>query len=159
LLALGGGGALWVRGAVPEVAGLRGLSAAQYRTFSNIVAAMFPPGGPIPVDVGALDLARAFDGFVADEPSDAVRELGLALTLVEVAPLVLDSRGTTFSRLSDEERAAYWSEWAASDRLEQRQISLGFRKFIHMVFYDTPEVWPHIGYGGPSLQRLAEQNR
>ena len=121
-----------------------------------MVRATFPASGPIPVDAVQLGLAQAFDNYVADLPAAVRRELKLALTLVEVAPLIWDGHGTTFSRMSDEERAKYWATWPLSDRLEQRQVSLGFRKFVNMLFYDSPEVWEHIGYRGPSLQRIAE---
>lgn len=157
LLGAASGGLLWVRGFPPGVPGLRELSAAEYLTFANIVAAMIPPGGPFD-DTPAAAIPRAFDNFIADEPEAKRRELHLALTFVELAPL-FDGRGTTFSRLSVPQRQAYWAEWPASPDLLKRQISLGFRKFTNMLFYDTPDVWPAIGYGGPSLQRLAQGRR
>jgi hypothetical protein len=35
----------------------------------------------------------------------------------------------------------------------RRQVSIAMRKFFNLVFFDRPEVWPYIGYPGPSLQR------
>jgi hypothetical protein len=157
LVTAGAAGALWVRGDVPDVRGLRGLSAAEYRTFRNLVTATFPPGGPFPIDPGDDRIARAFDDYVADEPDEKATETGRALLLVELAPLVWDSRRTTFSRLSAEERENYWASWPTADRLLKRQVSLGFRKFMNMLFYDHPDIWPKIGYGGPSLKRLGQQ--
>jgi len=155
LTATGVVGGLWVRGPVPSVAGLRVLSAFEFRVVSDIVSATFPAAGPIPLDARELELPRVFDGFVADLPAEQQTDLRRALLLVEIAPLIWDGKRTTFTRLSPEDRAAYWENWAASDRLLQRQISLTFRKFLNMLFYDWFEVWSHIGYPGPSLARLS----
>ena len=32
------------------------------------------------------------------------------------------------------------------------QIALAFRKFMSLVFYDRPEIWPHLGYEGPMFK-------
>lgn len=149
-----GGAAWWARGPTERVEGLRVLSAAEYRTLTQIARANF---GDAALSLGNTDLARAFDAYLADEPAANVRELRLALKLVELSPIVWGPRRTTFARLSKEERAAYWAEWPTSERLVQRQISLGFRKFLNLVYYDQPGVWAAIGYPGPSFARLGAE--
>lgn len=146
LLAMGGAGGLWaLRGRAPEVAGLRQLTAHEHRTFAALAEAAFPAGA------GRVDLARAFDTFLADEPPWNVEDLKRALFLLEFGPVIFERRLATFSRLPVAERLAHFERWAVSDSLVRRQVAVAFRKFMCLIFYDTPEVWPHIGYDGPPI--------
>ena len=155
LLGLGGGGLLALRGRAPSVEGLRILDDHEYRTLRSLVEVMFPRTEAIPIEVETMDLPRAFDGFLANEPEHNVADLQKALVLIELGPLVFDQRLSSFSRLDPEERSAHWQSWGTSDDLLRRQVSIAMRKFFNLVFFDQDEVWPFIGYGGPSLQRPA----
>ncbi len=145
------GGGLALRGCAPDVDGLRLLDAQAYRTLSRLVEVMFPASALIPVDAQAFDLPRLFDGWLADEPEALQGDLKTALTLVEFGPILFEARLHTFSNLPPAERAAHWQGWGHSRLALRRQVSLGLRKFFNLVFFDRPEVWPHIGYPGPSL--------
>jgi hypothetical protein len=147
-LLAGAAGLLALRGRAPRAAGLRALTDHQYRTLAQLARALFPDGGAFPVGASDVDLARAFDVFLADEPDWNRRDLGRALFLLELGPVVFERRLRTFSRLSPEERLAHFERWAEGGEL-RRQVATAFRKFLSLVFYDTPAVWPHIGYGGP----------
>ena len=149
----GAGGIAWLRGSAAPVSGLRVIDEHQYRTLQSLVEVMFPPSDALVIESSQLDLARAFDEFLADEPKHNRRDLKRALTLIELGPLAFEGRWTTFSRLDLEERAVHWDAWATSRVLLRRQVSLAMRKFFRVVFFDRPEVWPHIGYPGPSLAR------
>lgn len=153
VLGLGGGGLLALRGSAPNVEGLRVLDAHEYRTLQSLVEVMLPKTEAIPVDAASMDLPRAFDGFLANEPKHNVEDLRKALVLVELGPLIFDKRVTTFSRLELVERDAHWSRWAVSDSLLRRQVSIAMRKFFNLVYFDHEAVWEHIGYPGPSLKR------
>jgi hypothetical protein len=153
VLGLGGGGLLALRGRAPKVAGLRVLDAHEYRTLQSLVEVMLPRTDAIPVDAASMDLPRAFDAFLADEPEHNVEDLQKALVLIEFGPLVFDKKLTTFSRLDLEERSGHWKGWALSDNLLRRQVSIAMRKFFNLVYFDHERVWPHIGYPGPSLKR------
>lgn len=159
LLGLGGGSLLALRGRAPSVDGLRVLDDHEYRTLRSLVEVMFPTSELIPVDATAMDLPRAFDGFLANEPEHNVADLRKALVLIEFGPLVFDRRLTTFSRLDVSERSAHWDTWGVSDELVRRQVSIAMRKFFNLVFFDHEEVWPYIGYGGPSMLRRAGGER
>lgn len=151
-LAAGAGGLLALRGSAPAVEGLRALDAHGYRTFAALARAAFPdlrPGGALEA---TLDLARAFDGYLADEPAHARAEARQALTLLEFGPLVFERRLATFSNLAPDEALAHFATWGASPREVQRQVASGFRRFMAMVFYDQPAVWPSIGYDGPLIK-------
>jgi hypothetical protein len=153
ILGVGGGGLLALRGRAPTVDGLRVLDAHEYRTLQSLVEVMLPKTDAIPIDPASMDLPRAFDDFLADEPEHNVKELRKALVLIEFGPLAFDKRLTTFSRLDVAERATHWQEWALSDSLLRRQVSVAMRKFFNLVYFDHEEVWPHIGYPGPSMKR------
>ena len=145
------GGALFaLRGCAPSVEGLRVLSDHEYRTLSNLARAVLPAGGAFPQGADDYDLARMFDGYLADEPEENIDDLTMALTLLEFGPVLFDFRFKTFSNLTTDEQRAHFDGWMRSSSLTRRKVSVAFRKFLYLVFYDQPAVWPHIGYGGPS---------
>lgn len=139
----------------PPTEGLRVLDGARYRTLSLLARAHLPAGGAIAPGADDLGLARAFDAFLVDEPEHNVADLKLALTLVELGPVLFDRGARTFSHLDDAERAAHWATWATSSLLVRRQAAAAFRKFFGVVYFDHPSVWPAIGYEGPSLALLS----
>lgn len=145
-----GGGLVALRGAAPDVPGLKVLDAHRYRTLLAIARAQLPADGAFP---GGADegVCRLFDAFLAGEPEENVSDLRTALLLVEYGPLIFERRATTFSNLPLEDQRAHWRAWGESDLALRRQVATAFRKFIMLVSFDDPAVWPHIGYPGPSL--------
>lgn len=136
--------------------GLRVLDANQYRTLSLLANAHLPSGGAIAAGALDLSLPHLFDAFLVDEPEENVRDLKLALTLVELGPVIFDGSARTFSHLSDDERFTHWAAWPVSGLLLRRQASAAFRKFFGLVYFDHPRVWPALGYEGPSLALLQQ---
>lgn len=152
VLAVGGATTtVWLRGCAGSVSGLRVLDAHQYLTLERLVEAMFTPDAGFGVDVAALELPRAFDAYLADEPDDVASDLRNALLLLEVGPVVDGHGATPFSRLPVAERQAFFESWMHGDDLTRRKITVALRKFFNLSLYDTPEMWAHIGYSGPSL--------
>ena len=147
----GAGGVLGIRGCAPPVSGLRALTRYHYRTLTAIGDTLIPRGGIVPQGASDFDLARKFDAYLADEPAESIRTFRRALQLVEYGPVVFDRRLSTFSNLDANERSIHWHSWETSGQLIRLQVALAFRKFFFMMFYDQPEVWPHIGYPGPAL--------
>lgn len=145
------GGGVALRGCAPDVTGLRYLSAHAYRTLDALATALFPAGGAIAqgASSGSMDLARAFDAFLADEPEHHQRDLSRALLWLEYGPVIHDRRLKTFSHLREDERLAHFESWSTSESLLRRQVATAFRKFLSVVFYDRPEIWPSLGYDGP----------
>jgi len=144
-----GGGVGWLaalRGCAPSVPGLRCLGDQEHRTLTALATALFPEGGAFAAGAASMDLARIFDGYLADEDEDRQSDLKRALLLLEYGPLVYDHRNVTFSHLEEAERLAHFERWGTSDELLRRQVSVAFRKFLSLVFYDREEVWPEIGY-------------
>lgn len=154
-VALGGVGLRVLIGSAPPVTGLSVLDPVEYRTLNLLAETLIPEGGPFEIGASKYDLAREFDGYLAGEPPPNVTRLQRALLLFELGPLLFEHRMTTFSALSREERLHHYQAWAGSETLLRRQVAIAFRKFLALVFYDKEEVWPHIGYPGPSLKRPA----
>ncbi len=142
-------GLVSLRGWAPGVGGLRCLSRFEYRTVALLALALFPEGGAFPIGASRFDLAKRFDDWLADEPDEVQSDLKGALLLLEYGPVIFQRRLVTFSHLDPEARLAHFESWASSDSLVRRKVALGLRKFLSLVFYDQPEVWPSIGYGGP----------
>lgn len=140
-----------LRGRAPHVAGLLALDDQEFRTLSAVARTHLPPGGPIAPGADQLGLARAFDRYLADEPADVQRDVKHALTLLEYGPVLFERRLATFSHLSPAQRLAHWKRWLDSSSLVRRQISWTLKKFLSLVYYDSPAVWPAIHYPGPSL--------
>jgi hypothetical protein len=149
LALMGGGGLAALRGSAPHVRGLRCLSDHEHRTLEALARALLPQSGAFRVGARDVDLALAFDRYLADEPPFVRADLARGLLLLEFGPVVFEGRRITFSRLPEAERLAHFERWTRSELLLRRQVSLAFRKFLHLVFYDSPAVWPHIGYDGP----------
>lgn len=154
-LALGGVAGLgWLRGPAPAVSGLRVLSPHHYRTLQHVARAHIPRGGAFPQGADDFDLARLFDGYLADQPAADQRDAGLALHLVELGPLIFERRAATFANLPAAEQLAHWASWGVAAAAFRREVFWSFSRFLGLTFYDQAAVWPHIGYAGPSFARL-----
>lgn len=155
-LLAGVGGLAVLRGSAPRVPGLRALSAQEYRTLAAVARTHLPAGGPIAPGADALHLARAFDTYLADEPDEVQADVRHALALLEFGPVLFERRAVTFSNLAAAEQLAHWKRWLESSSLMRRQIAWTLKKYLSLVFYDNPAVWPAIGYPGPSFARSAK---
>lgn len=151
VVAGGAAGLVALRGTAPPTAGLRTLSPQQFRTLANIARAQIPAGGAFALGADDLELARAFDGFLANEGPENQSDLKTALGLVEYGPVIFERRLHTFSNLDEAARLDHWRSWCMSDLALRRQVSTAFRKFMLLVGFDDPRVWASIGYPGPSL--------
>ncbi|HET8541115.1 MAG TPA: hypothetical protein VFL83_14670 [Anaeromyxobacter sp.] len=150
-LLAGGAASFALRGREARPGGLRAIGEREYRTLAQLARALFPDGGAFPPGASDVDLAGAFDAFLADEPEWNRKDLTRALVLLELGPILFEGRLRTFSRLSPEERLAHFERWGEAGLL-RRQVATAFRRFFALVFYDTPAVWPHIGYDGPLVR-------
>ena len=140
----GGAGLAALRGRAPSVAGLQVLGAHEYRTLARLAEALYPLAA-----ADELDMARAFDRVGDVAAADALRDLLRALFLLGPGPVLFERRLSTFSHLTREERVAHFEAWAASDSLLRRQVSVAFRRFLAITYYDRPAAWSRIGYDGP----------
>lgn len=147
-------GLLYLRGSAEPVDGLRTLTAQGYRTIAAVALTHLPPGGPIADGAEEAQLARAFDGWLADEHPDVIRDLTLALHLIEYGPLIFEGQGATFSNLAPAARLSHWEGWLYAEDDTRRQLAVALKKFLALVYFDRPEAWPAIGYSGPSFHGM-----
>ena len=148
----GGAGLFALRGSAPAVKDLRVLTAHEYRTMASLASALLPRGGPFALGAEDVDLGRRFDGYLADEPAWAQTDAKAGLLLLEMGPVLFDRRLSTFSELDAAERLAHFGTWGTSGLALRRQVAVGFRKFLSLVFYDQPDVWPALRYEGPLIK-------
>ncbi|MFN8544231.1 MAG: hypothetical protein U0807_08490 [Candidatus Binatia bacterium] len=149
----GAGGLLAIRGGAPAVAGLRWLTAQEHRTLAALAGALYPPSPAFPVGANDVHLVSRIDAFVADLAPWDQRDLRRAIVLLEYGPVLFERRATTFRHLAEEERAAHFARWSVSDSQLRREVAVAFRRLLALMFFDRPEVWPHVGYDGPYLTR------
>lgn len=147
---------LALRGAAPPVDGLRVLGDQHYRTFNTMAATHIPRGGAFALGAADFDLARLFDGYLADQPASDQREVKIALNLLEFGPVLFERSAVTFTNLDEPARLAHWTAWGTSELAVRREIYGSFAKFVGLAFYDQAAVWPSIGYAGPSYLRLGQ---
>jgi len=157
-LASGGGvlGLFALRGSAPAVAGLEVLSAHEYRTISTIAQVHLPEAGEFSLSAKDFDIGSMFDIFLNGEPEENVSQIKQALLLFEYGPVVFDRKLATFSNLSPEMQLAHWNAWINSDSVTRRQVAMILRKFMSLVFFDQPEVWPHILYPVPAFSGVEQ---
>lgn len=148
LLAAGGAAGLWLHGCPPSVSGLATLGDGQARTLEALAEALFPRVEGFDPGLEAGELARAFDGFLIGEPQENRDGLGRALLLLEAGPLIYDHGVTPFSRLEVDARLAHFETWMVSDELLRRVVATALKRFLSLVVYDRPEVWPYLHYRG-----------
>ena len=147
--ALAGGGAaayLSLFGVAPARRGLRVLSDREHRTLRNLVTTIVGPAAMREREA----IASAFDAFLADEPPKIVSDLSSALVWLELGPVLYERRWSSFSDLDQAAREAHFEAWMRSEDLLRRQVATAFRKFVNLVFYDTPGSWARIRYPGPA---------
>ncbi len=146
-LALSGAGAAYLSllGVARDAGPLRVLTDAEHRTLRSLVTTICGPEA----DEQRESVADAFDAFLADEPPNIISDLKSALTWIELGPVIYDRRWASFSDLSQARREDHFTSWMESDDLTRRKVATAFRKFVNLVTYDTPDVWPRIAYPGP----------
>ncbi len=145
---------LALRGSAPLVDGLQVLSDHHHRTFQAMAATHIPKGGAFALGAADFDLARLFDGYLADQPGSDQREVKIALNLLEFGPVLFERHAATFSNLEPAAQLAHWTAWSTSELAVRREIFWSFGKFVGLAFYDQAQVWPSLGYKGPSYLRM-----
>ncbi|HUM10077.1 MAG TPA: gluconate 2-dehydrogenase subunit 3 family protein [Myxococcaceae bacterium] len=153
LLAAGGAGFLALRGGLPVTLppdGLLVFSPAQFAVLDAVARRMVRPrpGWPTVDEVG---VARAADRIAARVEPSAQKELKQLLGLFEngLAGFLFGGRTRPFTRLEGAEQDAVLAEWRDSRLAVRRTGHAALRTLVLAGYYQTPSIWPAVGYSGP----------
>lgn len=125
--------------------GFRVFSADELELVGAIGEALFPPGNPLGVSAGEVDLAALVDDLVGDQLDPSVGPLfRYLLRSVEVGTLA--SRGARFSALPLPDRVDVLHTWADEAVVPRRMLYDALRVVFGMAFLNTPEVVAAIGW-------------
>lgn len=153
LAAAGGVGSIALfRGCAPTPDGLRILDGHQFQTARAMAEAMFPAAAA-EEDAPGEALARALDGWLADEPDWVQSQIGRALLLFEFGPAIFDRGLRPFHVMTTDERRSFLGRCARGEDVLRRKAIVALRRFFALVHYDHPARWPEIGYDGPRSMR------
>jgi hypothetical protein len=153
LLAAGGVGFLAFRegAAVPLPAdGLLVFTPAQFAVLDAVARRMVRPrpGWPTVDEVG---VARAADRIAARVEPSAQKELRQLLGLFDngLAAFLLAGRTRPFTRLTGPEQDTVLADWRDSRIAVLRTGYAALRTLVLAGYYQSPSIWPAVGYGGP----------
>jgi hypothetical protein len=101
--------------------------------------------------VDQVGVARAADRIAARVEPSARKELQQLLGLFEngLAGFILGGRTRPFTRLDGAEQDAVLAEWRDSRIAVRRTGHAALRTLVLAGYYQSPAVWPPMGYGGP----------
>jgi hypothetical protein len=153
LLAAGGAGVLALRGGAevplpPD--GLLVFSPAQYAVLDAVARRMVRPRAGWPT-VDQIGVARAADRIAARTEPSAQKELRQLLGLFEngLAGFLFGGRTRPFTRLDPAEQDRVLAEWRDSRIAVRRTGYSALRTLVLAAYYQSPAIWPAVGYGGP----------
>ena len=153
VVAAGGGAALLLQDTVlrsPRRA-LRVLTGDQFSILAAVADRIAPANGDFPSAWEVFVPEKVDELLSRVHPANAA-EIGQALGLLEspAAGLVLDGRTSTFTGSSGEEQDAILAAWRASDITVRRKAFKAINGLCNAAYYASPEIYPHVGYPGPS---------
>jgi len=153
LLAAGGAGFLALRGgrSVPlPPDGLRVFDPRQFAVLDAVARRMIRPRAGWPT-VDEVGVARAADRIAAGVEPSAQKELQQLLGLFEngLASFVFGGRTRPFTLLDGAEQDRVLAEWRDSGLALRRTGYAALRTLVLAGYYQSPSVWPAMGYGGP----------
>ena len=153
LLAAGGAGFLAFRGgaSVPLPAdGLQVFTPGQFAVLDAVSRRMVRPRHGWPT-VDEIGVARAADRIAAQVEPSAQKELRQLLGLFEngLAGFLFGARTRPFTRLDGAEQDRVLAEWRDSRLAVRRTGYAALRTLVLAGYYQSPSVWPAVGYPGP----------
>ena len=153
LLAAGGAGFLALRGGAPVSLppdGLLVFTPAQFAVLDAVARRMVRPRPGWPT-VDQIGVARAADRIAARVEPSAQKELRQLLGLFEngLAGFLFGGRTRPFTRLDGEEQDRVLAEWRDSRLAVRRTGHAALRTLVLAGYYQSPSVWPAVGYSGP----------
>jgi hypothetical protein len=98
-----------------------------------------------------VGVARAADRIADRTEASAQKELRQLLGLFEngLAGFLFGGRTRPFTRLDGAEQDRVLEEWRDSGIALRRTGYAALRTLLMAAYYQSPLVWPAVGYGGP----------
>jgi len=127
------------------------LSVKELCIVKAVVGALLPASDRFPSGE-SLGIAQRVDEQVWAAPRSVRSEFGAALQLFEHAPPLHGFAGR-FTSLSSDAQRAYFQRVLVGHNASLRQIGVGLKQIVHMLYYARPEVWPALGYEGPFVEK------
>ncbi|MCP3162452.1 gluconate 2-dehydrogenase subunit 3 family protein [Myxococcus qinghaiensis] len=159
LLALGGGGALFLREglSLPLPEGLQVFGPREYATFQAIARRAFPPREGWP-DADTARVALLADQVLARGDPLVAQEVRTVLGIFDnaLAGLLFSGRVTPFSRLSPEAQDAALEDWRTSRLVFRRGAFHALRSLAHAAYYSHPAAIAATGYVAPQGFHVAD---
>lgn len=137
-----GAGLLWLPA---PAAGWRVLSAGEAVAVTRLAEALFPPGNPLGVSGGDVDLAPVVDDLLGDQLDDKVAPVFRYL-LRAVEDFTFASRGVGFGALSVTDRVDVLRHWDDESLYPRRVAYDVIRLVMGMAFFNLPQVVTRIGW-------------
>lgn len=106
---------------------------------------MFPAGGALPPSSEEVDLVGYLDSWLGAIPKQQRLLMNLLFMLLEQAPLVFGPHLSRCSKLSDEQRTAYFEKWDRSGIYFVRAMLVSLRMVLSFAFLDHPKVQEALG--------------
>lgn len=160
LLALGGGGFLWMREGLslplpPE--GLKVLGAREYATLQAMARRAFQPRDGWP-DADTVRVAFLVDGLLAGLDPAVANEVKAVVGLFDnaLAGLLFTGRLTPFSRLAPEAQDAVLESWRTSRLVFRRGGYHALRGLLYAAYYSHPAAMAATGYAAPEGFHVAD---
>lgn len=153
MLALGGGGGLFLLPGTLEplpAGGLKVLDQREYSVFAALARRLIPaaPGAP---SVDELEVAKVCDTIVSQTDPTAQAEVKQLLQLFERAlpNLLFGGRVSAFTALSPAAQDEVLAEWRRSGILLRRTGFVALRAVVMAAYFAQPKTWPVASYPGP----------
>jgi len=153
LLAAGGAGFLAFRSGASVTVPTDGLlvfTPAQFAVLDAVARRMVRPRTGWPT-VDQVGVARAADRIAARVEPSAQKELQQLLGLFDngLAGFLFGGRIRPFTLLDGAGQDAVLAEWRDSRIAVRRTGFAALRTLVLAGYYQSPAVWPAVGYGGP----------
>lgn len=147
-----GGGLSWIKlgyglepGDVPI-----GLSLKELAIVRAIVEALLPADGDLPSGI-SLGVHQRIDEEIWSASPAIAADLRSALGLIEHLPPIYGYLGR-FTRLSLEERLAFFDEMLAAGPTPVVQAAVALKQLCSFFYWGHEATWPAIGYDGPWMR-------
>jgi hypothetical protein len=111
---------------------------------ASLVEAIFPDGGKIPFSAIEVGTHRKIESISKNLPEDVQRGLKIMLNIINLIPIFTNFK--TFMGMNEKRRQEFFEKLENNRFLPIRNIAMGIKGLVCLVYYNSPEVQKVIGY-------------